>query len=382
LIIDPSQGIHKTGSVAIQDGKIVALLDNFSEKDARKIFDMEGKIITAGLIDIHCHPVQGFAASGVSENEIGLNSGVTLLCDAGSAGAANFETMRLFIIDRAKTDIVCFLNLANTGLIKMPEIWSEHDIDVNLTKQVIEANRDIIKGIKLRAVQPLADGFGIKAVEIAKQLASDVNMHLMMHVGETRPRVPNDKMDDFSRTAVSLLDEGDILSHYLTWEPGGMILKDGTIYPELEKAKKRGVVLDSCHGLNHFSFTIARYAIAEGLIPTVISTDLCKVVAPAAQSLVVVMSKFLHLGLNLDQVIEMTTINPAKALGEKNRGSIKPGMVADITVTELTQGNYIFADGGSGETINGQILLEPRMLLKAGEPMPAYSHYHIPPRYS
>jgi predicted amidohydrolase len=104
-----------------------------------------------------------------------------------------------------------------------------------------------------------------------------------------------------------------IFSHYLTWEPGGMILLDGTVYSELEAAHNRGVVLDACHGLNHFSLTVSRHAIEKGLLPTVISTDMVNIVWPSAQSLPVVMSKFLNWGLTLDQVIEMTTINPANA---------------------------------------------------------------------
>ena len=382
LVIDPSQGMHKKGSVAIQDGKIVAAGEGISEAEAERVFNMEGKIVVPGLIDIHCHPAAGFSWLGAPADEIGLNSGVTLLCDGGTSGAANFEALRLFIVEPAKTDIFCFLNLANTGLATLPEIWCEQNIDIESSKEVIEANLDIMKGVKIRAVQSVADGLGIRGIELAKALAKDVNLPLMMHIGETRGRIPGDTMDDFSRAAVSLLEEGDILSHYLTWEPGGMILKDGTVYPELEAARKRGVVLDSCHGLNHFSFPIIRHALAKGLIPTVISTDMASMVLPAAQSLAVVMSKFITMGLSLDQVIEMTTINPAKALSEENkRGSLKPGMSADITVMELTKGDYTFCDGTGGEIIHGEALLEPRMVFKAGEHMPAYSRYHVPPMY-
>jgi dihydroorotase len=383
LIIDPSQGIHSEGSVAIQDGKIRAVGESLSGSEAKKVFDMRGKIIGPGLIDMHCHPVAGFAELGVPADEIGLNSGVTLLGDGGSAGPANFEAMRLFIVERVRTDILCFLNLSNTGLVKMPEICSEHDIDIDKCQRVIEVHADIIKGVKVRCIQALADSVGMKAIERAKKLANDVHLPLMLHVGETRKRVPGDKMDDFSRAAVSLLEKGDILSHYLTWEPGGMILKNGTVYPELAAARERGAFLDSCHGLNHFSFTIARHAIAGGLIPSIISTDMASIVRPAAQSLTVVMSKFINLGLTVEQVIEMTTMNPAKALGEESRrGSLKPGMAADITVLELTKGDYLFGDGTGGEMMHGDRLLEPRMVFKGGEAMPAYSGYHLPPVYT
>jgi dihydroorotase len=310
---------------------------------------------------------------------VGLSTGVTLLCDAGTAGAANFDAMKLFVVNPSKTDIFCFLNLANTGLITFPEIHSKNDINIPRCKTVIEANLDVIKGIKVRAVQSLADSMGLKAIEIAKKLADEVHLPLMLHIGETRDRTLNDKMDDFSRAAVSYLEKGDILSHYLTWEPGGMILKDGKVYPELDAARIRGVILDSCHGFNHFNFTIARIAIDMGLLPTVISTDMNLIALPAVQSLPVVMSKFLNMGLSLDQVIEMTTVNPAKAIGEQcKRGALLPGMDADITILELTKGHFTFSDGRGGEIMHGEELLEPRMVLQRGEVMPAYSGYHLP----
>ena len=190
-------------------------------------------------------------------------------------------------------------------------------------------------------------------------------------------------MDYFTRTAVSLLDSGDIISHFLTWEPGGLILKDGTVYPELLAARDRGVVLDACHGLNHFSLSVARTALELGIYPTVLSTDLCKVVEPSAQSLAVVMSKFLCLGLSLDQIIEMTTVNPAKAVNENlSRGSLAPGRTADISVLELLEGDFVYTDGNGGEKMNGNLLLEPRMTIQNGDLKPAFSHYHTAPPFA
>jgi len=101
--------------------------EDTSEAEADKVFDMEGKIIAPGLIDIHCHPAAGFSWLGAPADEIGLNSGVTLLCDGGSSGAANFESLRLFIVEPAKTDILCFLNLSNTGLVTLPQIWCDQN---------------------------------------------------------------------------------------------------------------------------------------------------------------------------------------------------------------------------------------------------------------
>ena len=382
-VIDPAQEIHRIASVAIQNGKIAEIADDISEAKAKKVIPAEGKIITPGLIDIHCHPGAGLVWIGVSADEIGLDTGVTLLGDAGTSGWANFQAFRSLVVEKAKTDILCFLNLASTGLATLPEIWSEKDIDIPRLVDVVASNREVIRGIKLRCVQALEESMGIKAVKTAKKIATDYGLPLMIHIGETRKRTEDHKMDDFSRAAVSLMERGDILSHYLTWEPGGLILKDGTIYPELIDAQKRGVLLDSCHGLNHFSFAIARHALEMGMIPDVVSTDLATVSQPAAQSLVVAMSKFLNLGVSLDRVIKMATIHPARALGEDGRrGSLKAGMPADITLMKLERGNFIFNDGTGGERIIGELLLEPTGVFKKGRFYPAFSGYHIPPIYA
>jgi len=382
-LIDPAQGIHGVQSLAITEGKIAAIGSQIIEEKAKKIIDAKGKIITPGLIDIHCHPVAGLTFFGVPADEVGINNGVALVCDGGSAGSSNFSTLREFVFAHAKTDWFCFLNVAKTGLIKFPEIVTQYDVDLNETRRVVENNRGVIKGLKIRAIQALAEGLGIKIIEASKKLANDLKVPVMLHLGEIRERVENDKMDEFSRAAVSLLEARDILLHYATWAAGGMILKNGTIYRELEAAQKRGVLLDPSPGMNNFSFAAVRHGLSKGIIPDVISTDISTMGLLVLQSLPVVMSKFLCLGLSLDQVVRMTTINAARALSEDGkRGTLKPGMDADISIFELLKGDYLFGDGGGRGSLRGDSLLEPRMVFKAGKAMPAYSNYHVPPLFS
>jgi dihydroorotase len=380
-IIDPAQGIHFAGSLAVKNGRIAALGKDLPG-EAQKVIPLQGKIIAPGLIDLHCHPSRGFLWRGIPPDEVGLNSGVTLLGDGGTAGPVNFHAFRKLVVEPAATEILCFLNVAKTGLISQPEISSLRDMDVDRGKEVVKANLDCIRGIKIRVIESLAEGVGMKGMEMARRVADELKMPLMIHIGTPRERMERDRMDDFSRQAVSLLEKGDILSHYLTWEPGGLILEDGTAYPELEKARQRGVILDSCHGLWHFSFAVARHALKQGLKPDVISTDMSIPNIMVTQSLPVVMSKFLNLGLSLEEVIAMVTINPAGVLQEEEkRGSLKPGLPADITILELLKGEFLFGDGKGRGFLRGNLLLEPRMVLKAGEIRPAYSRYHIPPLY-
>jgi predicted amidohydrolase len=219
---------------------------------------------------------------------------------------------------------------------------------------------------------------GIKAIEIAKNIAKKNSLPVMMHIGESRARKKNDKLDSFSRDAIKMLEENDILSHFLTWEAGGMIHKNGSIYQELIDAKNRGVALDSCHGLNHFSTSIAKVAIKNDILPTVISTDLTTLSIPFVQSLPIVMSKFLNLGLSLNEIILMTTKRPAMLLKkDKFYGSIKSGMAANLFVFEIIEGSFQFNDGNSKETLVGDKMIEPRIVIHNGNTYPAFSNYHL-----
>jgi len=327
---------------------------------------------------MHCHPSAGLVDIGRPIDEIGIYSGVTTLCDAGSSGSTNFQPFKRFLINPSITDTLCFINIAKIGLANIPELRGNCDIDLEGAKRVIAENRDIIRGIKIRGIQAVVESVGLKAVEMAKKMGSELKLPVMIHIGESRDRIPNDFMDSFTREAIKLLDQGDIISHYLTRLPGGVILPDGSIAQELWDAKNRGVILDACHGLWHFSFEVAKQAFNQGLLPTVISTDLSAPNVTIVQSLLVTMSKFLNLGLTLEQVVEMTTLKAAMAIGEPNRGTLRPGSAADISILELVQGDFHFSDGRAGNRLRGKFLLEPRLVIKSGKEMPCCSRYHVP----
>jgi dihydroorotase len=175
-------------------------------------------------------------------------------------------------------------------------------------------------------------------------------------------------MDAFSLEVLNLLDEGDIISHIYTGWPGSIIKPDGSVPHELKEALERGVVTDTAHGIPNLSFIIARQGIAQGILPTTISTDLASTnIDGPIFSLLLTMSKFLALGLSLNQVIGMTTINPARALREDRiRGTLNINTPADISILELNEGDFTFSDGWIGNTIKGKLLLLPHLTLKAG----------------
>lgn len=378
-VLDPARGASGVDDIGIQGGRIRSVSGAIPLSEARKVIPAEGRVVVPGLIDMHCHP--GAIDKGtLHPDEIGIHAGVTTLCEGGEAGAGNFHPLLEHEIRHSVTDMFCFLNFAVAGLagFPQPEICQENDINPALTRQVVEENRAFIKGIKLRVIAPMAESMGMKVVEAAKQLASDLHLPLVLHIGEGRQRRPGDTIDDFVRQTVKLLESGDVLSHFLTWEAGGVISSEGFVSEELLKAQKRGVVLDACMGASHFSFSIARHAVAQGVLPTVISTDMNAANMQVVQSLPVAMSKLLNLGIPLEQVVAMTTANPARVLGEDAcRGTMKPGMAADITILEVVKGEFLFSDGKGGDTLEGDRLIEPRLVIKNGRETPVMSRYQL-----
>lgn len=376
-VVDPSQGIDGVVDIALKDGKIGAIENDISPKQAKATYELRGKIVTPGLIDAHCHPVLHFTDHAVHPDEAGVNAGVLLVNDAGSAGPANFHTLREMYFKRAKSEMTFFLNIASSGLIHPPEIQAIHDIDIKLLKSVARANKDIVKGLKLRLFDNLI-ALKPDVVQLALDAADELNLPLMVHIGGFRDRTDNDPLDTFSRSILGRLRQGDILSHYMTWRPGGMVLPDGSIFPELKAAKERGVLLDCSHGKNNFSLKVAKILIDNGLAPDIISTDLSSMGLPYVQSLLVTMSKLICQGLPLYDAIAATTCKPARALGLENEwGSLRVGRDANISILEEVRGDFPFVDGAAGNSSKGDRLLEPRMVIRNGEVLPCRSFYHL-----
>ena len=377
-VLDPATGKDGIYDVAISDGKIAGIAPDLSGDKAQATYLMSDKIIIPGLIDAHCHPAGDFSEHGIDPDEAGVNAGVLLVNDGGTAGSANFSVLRN-MVENSRTEILYFINFASCGLIQMPEIASENDFNIDKLKQVVAKEHDSIIGVKLRIVESLC-ALDSDVPALAKKTATELGLPLMIHLGEVQGRQKNDSFNDYSRRAVSLLEKGDILSHFMTGCPGGMVQEGERIYPELAEARDRGVFLDCCHGKNNLSFKVASTLIQNGYFPDIISTDLTMVGKSYVQSLLVTMSKFLSFGMPLKQVIAAATSNAARALGVESRwGSLDEGRFADITVLSEVSGDFDFSDGAAGNRMNGRVLLEPYMGFSKGVPFSCRSFYHLPP---
>ena len=363
-VIDPSQELSGTLDVTVKDGAISQVAPHIRPEERTKVIDVSGKLVVPGLIDLHCHIYEGVNRTALNPDIAGVRSGVTTLVDGGSAGCTTFGGFPTHIVPQSNTRIFCMLHIARTGVNFIPELSRREDIDLEETIRVIHANRPLIQGVKLRAVGPAVPTMGVEMVRLAKRAANEGGVRLMVHIGD----VNAGDGPTLTRELLPLLEPGDIITHLFTGSPGHILDDDGKVIPEIIEAQKRGVFLDPAHGRINFSFDVARRALDQGVRPQSISTDLT---LPGRQgivgSMLEMLARFLALGFSLEDVIRMTTVNPAKALDmEDTLGSLAVGRDADITVLEEVTGDWVFHDAVGG-TLKGTQALVPVVTIKGGQ---------------
>ena len=342
VVIDPARDLSGALDVAVQDGKIAAVAANIPASEARRVIHVPGKTVTPGLIDLHTHVFDGVAANGVHPDIAGVHAGVTTVVDAGSSGCATFSAFPRHILPKCETEVIPLLHICQTGLATNPDIIAESSIDLESTLKVARAHKGLIKGIKARMVSPALEIFGMEMPRLAKRAARESGVPLMVHIGDTTKRYdPN-----VIRELLPLLEPGDIVTHLFTANPGGVLDTNGKLVPEAKELAARGVWLDTAHGRMNFGFNVGRRVLDQGLTPHCISTDLTiPGRANTVHSMVEIMARFLGMGFTLEQVIAMSTVNPARAIGEVTRlGSLAVGRQADISVLEVRDGRWVVYD--------------------------------------
>jgi dihydroorotase len=346
--------------VAIKAGKIAKVGQLPAEASTRRQLDLAGNCcLSAGWIDahVHCYP-----SSPIYHDEpdlVGVASGVTSVVDAGSTGTDDID--EFYILTRsAKTNVFAFLNISRIGLLRQNELADLSDINKQAVKRAIDGKPGFIIGIKARMSSSVVGQNGTKPLVLAKEIQQEnQQLPLMVHIGNNPPDL--DEIAD-------LLTQGDIITHCYNGKPNRILNPAGTLRESIQRALKRGVLLDVGHGTASFSFDVARQAIALGIFPHTISSDIyCRNrMSGPVHSLAAVMSKFLTIGLSLPQVISCVTENAASALRLTTKGQLKPGFDADLTIFELRKGPLVFADS-EGESVNSEQRLVPLAAVVAGE---------------
>src|SRR6202012_1644612 len=385
-VIDPASGIDGLKDVAIRGGKIAAIQSDILPTSAREVVDVSDKIVLPGLIDTHAHVYQYVTGRfGVNADMVGVESGVTTPVCQGGPSCMTLPSLRHFIVGRAKSRTLAFLSAYLVGGLEghyYPNLYRPDCVDADATVKAALANPDLVKGIKAHAEIGGFARWGIRVIEMAAEIGRRADLPVYVHFGQLwgLPESGNngEDVDTILERVIPLLRAGDVLAHPFTRHPGGLVNCEGEIHPVIQAAIDRGLRVDVGHG-SHFSYRLARKAIAAGIVPTTLGADIhgynTHVPAPAGTpdepaddenhpfagqakfSLVQAMSSMMALGLTLEQVVPMVTSNPAEMLGLSDQiGALKAGMDADVSVLAEKPGRYVLRDNEKTEVVAERLL--------------------------
>ncbi|MGA2665790.1 MAG: amidohydrolase/deacetylase family metallohydrolase [Nitrososphaerales archaeon] len=365
-LVDPASGVDEKMDVAISGGRVAEVSRSISPERGRRHIDASGRVVSPGLIDIHTHVAHDVVRLGIDPEELCLPYGATTVADAGSTGELNFTPFKRYVIERCQTRIFAFVNVESLGMVEFDDSPANTDqrwpslitaVDDQLAPlfangknlvSLLRRNRASVVGIKWAH-------HGFRLLEIAREVADEAPCRIMAE-------------NHFMPEALRLLKKGDIVTHAYHFTPNRVngrrdgLTEDGLkIHPEVFKAVRRGVLLDVGHGKGSFTWRVSSLALKEGLPPDTISTDLWigNVDGPVFD-MPTTMSKFLHLGMKLEDVIAASTSRPAEALGRRagGLGTLKPGAPADVAVMTILEGRHPLIDAhGVGKMAERRIVV-------------------------
>lgn len=363
LVIDPKNQIDSILDVAIANGKIAKIAKNIQASLATKVVDATGLFVTPGLIDIHTHVFVGTRpdkfADGIlslSPDDFTFKSGVTTVVDAGTSGWRNFPVFKNQVIDKSQTRVLAFLNIAGSGMSGDPDQQDINDMDSKLTSLTVQKYPEIIVGIKIGHYEGSEWTPFETALEAAQK--SDVPLLVECHL----PQLPLEEQ-------LNRMRPGDIITHSFEKVSERMTVIDeqGHIRPFVLVAKKKGILFDVGHGGAGFWFSQAIPAFKEGLLPNSFGTDLHRFsMNSGMKSMLNIMSKYLNMGMHVEDIILRATWNAAKSIKRNDLGNLSEGAVADIAVLSMLNGNFGFIDAG-GIKLEGNRKLEAELTIRAGK---------------
>ena len=363
-VVDPNQDLNARRDIGIRWGHIAAIETSIATERAVQSIDASGKLVVPGLVDMHAHVYPQASALGLPADELVPYTATTTYVSAGDAGANNFSAFKHYVIAQARSRIFAFVHISSIGLAGFP-VGEELNLDyadVDAAAKTVAENPDVCVGVKVRISKNVVGANGLEPLKraIAAAQRAGNRARVMCHIGDA----PGDLSE-----LLQLLRPGDILTHTYSGA-GNNIVQDGKVLPAALEAKRRGVVIDVGHGGGSFDYTVAEPAIAQGLTPDTIGSDIHAVSGntPGMPYLPWVMSKFLNLGFTLEQVIAMATVNPAQIIGRVDQlGTLQTGAPADVAILELVEEPVSFVDTRKN-TREGKRYLKPVQTVRAGRP--------------
>ncbi|WP_457581506.1 amidohydrolase/deacetylase family metallohydrolase [Ensifer canadensis] len=355
------------------DGTIAAIGNQLTAPEDAERIDGKGGWISPGWIDLHAHVWHGGTDISVRPQLCGMERGVTTIVDAGSAGEANFHGFREYIIEPARERIKAFLNLGSIGLVacnRVSELSDIRSIDIDRIIACYQENREHIVGLKVRASHVITGSWGVTPVKLGKKIAKILKIPMMVHVGE--PPALYDEV-------LEILGPGDIVTHCFNGKAGSSIIEDEDLFELAERCAGEGIRLDIGHGGASFSFRVAEVAIARGLLPFSISTDVhLRSMNQSVWDLGTTMSKLLSVGMPFEKVVEAVTQAPASVIRLPMDGLLTVGARAEFTLFDLVDSELrVFDSLGTEAHLNR--LFEPRYAVMGTDVVAAnrYQPQHV-----
>lgn len=366
-VIDPKNNIDSRMDVAIAGGKIVQVAPNIPSNTAKRTVDVSGMFVTPGLIDIHVHVFHGMDPSYIANGYTSLppdgftfRAGVTTVVDAGSAGYRNFELFKEQTIDRAETRVLAFLNIVGEGMRGGPLEQNIKDMNAHRAVAMARKYPDEIVGFKLAHYE----GYDWRPTDSTVKAGTLTGMPSMIDFGVSNPPLPLEEL------FMKHLNPGDIFTHCYAYFPktrDAIVDENGKVKPFVFAARERGIIFDVGHGGGSFRWNQAVPAIQQGLIADALSSDLhTGSMNSGYKDMANLMSKFMALGLSVQDVVARSTWYPAKIINRPELGNLSVGSEADVAVFSLVKGNFGFVDINREKMMGTQKLIA-ELTLRAGK---------------
>ncbi len=336
-VVDLARKVRRRADVALSEGKIAAIEDSIPADRALDVIDAKGLYVTPGLVDLHTHCYHGATGLSIEADPIAARSGVTTWVDAGSFGAEQTAGFRRFVVNPQQARVFGYVHLYNN--LRNPDVDVVKYVrsGVRRTAESALANRDIVLGVKVYVGSNMNGRYSLEFLKIGRELGDDFKLPLMVHISVAPPE---------THEVMALLRAGDVVTHCFNAHTLGILDSAGNLKDGVKEARARGVLFDVGHGAGSFNFEIARKALDAGFPPDTISTDLYNVnLNGPVYDMPTTLSKFLYLGMNLDETILRATAHPAKIIGRlPGMGTLEPGAPADIALLAVEDGEFRLVD--------------------------------------
>jgi dihydroorotase len=370
-VIDPKNKIDGKMDVAVANGKIVQVAANIPASTAKKTVDASGMYVTPGIIDMHTHVFAGtedpgYAGFGITNgwgsvvpDDFTFRSGVTTVVDAGSSGWRNFHIFKKQTIDNSQTRVLAFLSIVGNSMLGTVHAQDVTDMNPTATAFVMKEHPNHIVGIKAHHYQ----GHDFTPVDRAVEAGKLTDKPVIVDFGSSTPRLSIEEL------FMKHLRPGDIFTHTFAYSMPAreaIVDENNKVKPFVFEAQKSGRIFDVGHGAGAFQWHVAHNAIKQGFLPNTISTDLYRSSRNAGmKDMANVMSKFLALGVSVQDIILRSTWNPANVIKRPDLGHLSVGAEADISVFTVREGKFGYQDA-RGVTYNGNKKFEAELTVRAG----------------